>query len=132
FNAQENRFDMFDAIQRGKTVIVNVPFALLTSAGAELFGRYMIASTLAASFERVTIRDKSKWRPAFLYIEESQEFADENKTPELLRLAREYKLGVPLPARPRTARKRLAQIGSPHQHPHKIRKLSRSRRKCDG
>ena len=62
FNTQENRFDMFDAIQRGKIVIVNVPFALLTSAGAELFGRYMIASTLAASFERVTIREQSKWR----------------------------------------------------------------------
>jgi hypothetical protein len=94
FNARENKFDMFDALQTGKIVIVNVPNALLTSAGAELFGRYMIALTLAAAFERITIKDKSKWTPAFLYIDESQEFADENKTVELLRLAREFKLGV--------------------------------------
>ena len=86
FNARENKFDMFEALQTGKTVIVNVPNALLTSAGAELFGRYMIALTLAAAFERITIRDKSKWRPAFLYIDEFQEFADEDKSTELLRL----------------------------------------------
>jgi hypothetical protein len=94
FNAKENRFDMFDALQTGKIVIVNVPNALLTSAGAELFGRYMIALTLAAAFERVTIRDKSKWKPAFLYVDEFHEFADENKSAELLRLAREFNLGV--------------------------------------
>ena len=94
FNADHNRLDLFDALQTGATVIVNVPFALLGKPGVELFGRYMIALTLAAAFERITIPDKSQWRPAFLYIDEAQEFADEEQTPLLLRLAREYKLGV--------------------------------------
>ena len=35
-----------------------------------------------------------QWTPAFLVIDEFQDFADEEKTPEMLRLAREYNLGV--------------------------------------
>ncbi len=42
----------------------------------------------------LTVQDRSQWYPAFLYIDEFQEFADENKSAELLQLAREFKLGV--------------------------------------
>jgi hypothetical protein len=93
FGAKHNKFDMFDALQTGKIVIVNVPLAFLGDQGAEMFGKYMIASTLAAAIERLTI-PKSQWRPAFLHIDECQLFADDDKTTTLLALAREFKLGI--------------------------------------
>ena len=94
FCARERKLDLFAALQTGQTVIVNLPKALLGQEGMELFGRYVIALTLAAAFERLTIEDRAKWHPAFLYIDEFQEFADEAKSPELLQLAREFRLGL--------------------------------------
>jgi|HubBroStandDraft_6_1064221.scaffolds.fasta_scaffold260187_2 hypothetical protein len=84
---------MFDALQTGKLVVVNVPLAFLGDQGTELFGRYMIAATLAAALERVTI-PKHQRKSAFLYIDEFQLFADDDKTTKLLGLAREFSVGV--------------------------------------
>jgi hypothetical protein len=93
FGASHNKFDMFDALQTGKLVVVNVPLAFLGDQGTELFGRYMIAGTLAAALERVTI-PKHQRKAAFLYIDEFQLFADDDKTTKLLGLAREFSVGV--------------------------------------
>ena len=93
FSAVERKVDMFELMQQRKTVIVNLPKALLGDEGMELFGRYIIALTLAAAFERISI-DRKAWTPAFLIIDEAHEFADEDKIPELLQLAREFRLGV--------------------------------------
>jgi hypothetical protein len=93
FGAQANTFDMFDALQTGKLVIINVPLTFLQADGAELFGKYMIAYTFAAALERLTL-PKTQWRPAFLYIDEFQLFADDEKTPSLLGLIREFNVGV--------------------------------------
>jgi hypothetical protein len=93
FGASHNKFDMFDALQTGKLVVVNVPLAFLGDQGTELFGRYMIAGTLAAALERVTI-PKDQRKAAFLYIDEFQKFADDDKTTKLLGLAREFSVGV--------------------------------------
>lgn len=94
FAAKLRKLDMFGALQSGRTILINVPKALLGTEGMELFGRYMIALTLAAAFERITIPDRARWYPAFLYIDEFQEFADDQKSAELLQLAREFKLGL--------------------------------------
>jgi len=94
FSARERKLDLFDALQTGKTVLVKLPKAIIGQEGMELFGRYIIALTLASSFERISIDDRSKWHPAFLYIDEFQEFADDEKSAELLQLAREFNLGV--------------------------------------
>jgi hypothetical protein len=48
----------------------------------------------AVSWMALTVPDRAKWHPAFLYIDEFQEFADDEKSAELLQLAREFKLGV--------------------------------------
>lgn len=93
FVTPQRKIDMFEMLQQRKTVIVNVPVALLEE-GAELLGRYMIGLTLAAALERLTIPDKKKWVPAFLYLDEGYLFADEDKMPKLFQLAREYKLGT--------------------------------------
>jgi len=83
---------MFECLQSRKIVLVNTAMSILGSEGSQLLGRYMIALTLNAAFERVSV-PKEQWNPAYLIIDEFHEFADEQKTPELLRLAREYNLG---------------------------------------
>jgi hypothetical protein len=93
FSAPERKLDMFDCLQSRKIVLVNTAMNALGRESSALLGRYIIALALNAAFERSAI-PREKWNPAFLIIDEFQEFADEQKTPELLRLAREYNLGV--------------------------------------
>jgi energy-coupling factor transporter ATP-binding protein EcfA2 len=95
FEARERRLDMFDCLQNKSIVLVNTGLNTMGSDASQLLGRYMIALTLNAAFARFTI-PREEWHQAHLIIDEFQEFADEEKTPELLRLAREYNLGVTL------------------------------------
>jgi hypothetical protein len=95
FSAPERKLDMFECLQKKKIVLVNTAMSALGTEGSSLLGRYIITLTLNAAFERIAIPPK-EWTAAFLIIDEFQEFADEQKTPELLRLAREYNLGVVL------------------------------------
>lgn len=92
FTSRENKLPMFDAIQRKSIICVNTSDAMLKDA-SPLFGRIMIASTMAAIFERVAIRDEQKWNQAYLVIDEAADYFDENLE-KLLRKARKYKLGV--------------------------------------
>jgi hypothetical protein len=95
FSTPERKLDLFDCLQSGKIVLVNTAMSTLGSEGSQLFGRYLIALTLNAAFERASVQpDPEKWKTAHLIIDEFQEFADDLKTPEMLRLAREYKLGI--------------------------------------
>ncbi|WP_424363087.1 hypothetical protein [Methylocystis parvus] len=91
FAARQNRLSMFEAIQRKSIICVNTSDALLKDA-SPLFGRYMIASTMAAIFERVAI-PKTEWHQAYLVIDEAASYFDESLE-KLLRKARQYKLGV--------------------------------------
>ncbi len=93
FSAPERKLDMFDCLQSKKIVLVNTAMNALGRESSALLGRYMIALTLNAAFERISVK-KSQWNTAYLIVDEFQEFSDERKTPELLRLAREYNLGV--------------------------------------
>ena len=47
FSSPVNKLDMFEAMNSGAIVLVNTSKALLKSAASALFGRYMIALTLA-------------------------------------------------------------------------------------
>jgi hypothetical protein len=93
FNAPVRRLDMFECLQRKKIVLVNTGMLKLGPTGSQLLGRFIISSTLNAAYRRSLI-PRSQWNAAYLYIDEFQDFADQEKTPELLRLAREYNLGV--------------------------------------
>ena len=93
FLNRESKVDMFEMLQSGKVVLVSCPQAVLGTEGAQLFARYMVALTLQAAYERLTI-PRDTWRPAYLYIDEAQEVVDEVKTQSLLQQAREFKLGV--------------------------------------
>ena len=63
----------------------------LGAASSTLLGRYFVSLTLSAAFARMKKSDTSF---ASLIVDEYQEFADELKTPEIMRLAREYCLGL--------------------------------------
>lgn len=91
FASRQNKLSMFDAIQRGSIICVNTSGAMLKDA-SPLFGRFMIASTMAAVFERVAVPER-EWNTAYLIIDEAASYFDENLE-KLLRQARKYKLGV--------------------------------------
>ena len=92
FSAPQNKLDMFDAMQGGKIVLVNTSKALLKTDASALFGRYMIAQTIAAAFERIAIPEKQR-RPAFLLIDEAADYFDGNLE-TILSQARKFGLGV--------------------------------------
>lgn len=93
FSAPECNLNLLDCLQSRKIVLVNTAMSQLGSKASQLLGRYIISMTLTAAYARFAI-PKEQWNPAYLVIDEFQDFADEDKTPELLRLAREYNLGV--------------------------------------
>lgn len=91
FASSQNKLSMFDAIQRKSIICFNTSDALLKEA-SPLFGRYVIASTLAAIFERVAIPEH-EWGRVYLVIDEAAAYFDESLE-TLLRKARKYQLGV--------------------------------------
>ena len=93
FSTTENKIDMFRHLQDGDIVLISSPKAVLGTEGSQLFSRYMVALTLQAAFERLTIK-RDTWHPALLVIDEAQDVMDEVKTQELLQQARQFKLGV--------------------------------------
>jgi hypothetical protein len=92
FSSPVNKLDMFTAMNSGAIVLVNTSKALLKSAASALFGRYMIALTLRAAFERVAIPPHQR-RPAFLVIDEAADYFDAN-VDALLTQVRKFKLGL--------------------------------------
>lgn len=86
-----NRVDMFAELNKGSVVVVNTSENLLKDASAT-FGRYMIARTMAAAFERASIPEGDR-RPAFLIVDEAAPYFDDTFE-KLLTRVRQFKLGV--------------------------------------
>jgi hypothetical protein len=87
--AADRCFDFARALANHSVILVNTRFVELGSDASQLFGRYIIALTLSAAFARGRSGD-----PVFLYVDEFQEFVDEEATARHFRLAREYNLGI--------------------------------------
>ena len=92
FSTRKNKLDMFDCIQSRNIVLVNTRKALLKTDACALFGRYMIAQTMSAVFERVAVPENRR-NPAFLIIDEAADYFDESLE-SLLTQARKYHCGV--------------------------------------
>lgn len=92
FASKTNRLDMFEALQNGSIVLINTSKALLKTDASALFGRYMIARVISAAFERIAI-PAAKRNPAFLIVDEAEEYFDENLE-TLLSQARKFNVGV--------------------------------------
>lgn len=91
-SAKSSRLDMFTAMQDGKVVLVNTSKSLLKSEASALFGRFMIAQTLRAAYERVAVPEHER-RPAFLIIDEASEYFDDSLE-TMLNQVRKFNLGV--------------------------------------
>jgi hypothetical protein len=91
-SARVSRLDMFTAMQDGKIVLVNTSKSLLKNEASALFGRFMIAQTLRAAYERVAVPEAER-RPAFLIIDEASEYFDDSLE-TLLNQVRKFNLGI--------------------------------------
>ena len=92
FAQPENRLDLFDTLNKGGIVLVNTAKDFLKSEASSIFGRYIIALTLKAAFERATL-PRAHRRPTFLIIDEASEYFDDN-IDNLLIQARKFNLGL--------------------------------------
>jgi hypothetical protein len=88
-----NKIDFYDELQnKGSIILVNTSEMLLKSEASPLFGRYVIARTMASAFERAAIPEEKR-RPTFLIIDERAPYVDDTFDKLLTRL-RQFKLGV--------------------------------------
>jgi Type IV secretion-system coupling protein DNA-binding domain len=83
FNANTRKLNLAKCISHRKIVLINTRMTQMREAHQTL-GRYMIALAQDA------IQSRREKHPVYLVIDEFQEFADPTKTPQLLRLMREY------------------------------------------
>lgn len=94
FSQQENKLDLFEALNGGKIILVNTAKDVLKEEGSRVFGRFFIAMLAQAALERSTIRDKDR-TPAFVYVDEAHEYFDD-RIEAILNQARKFKVGITL------------------------------------
>lgn len=92
FSHPRNKVDMFDALNRGKIVLVNTAKDFLKAERSSILGRFFIALTFQAAMERAAIPQTER-RPAFLYIDEAADYFDDT-IDSLLTQARKFNLGI--------------------------------------
>lgn len=92
FGSEENKIDLFGAMQDGKIIVINTAKDLLKSDGSSLFGRFFIALIAQATVARAVLPIQER-TPFHLYIDEAQEYLD-HKTAELFNQGRKYHVGV--------------------------------------
>ncbi len=89
-----NKLDLFEALNDGKIILINTAKDLLKRDGSQVFGRFFIAMLVQAALERSTIPE-SKRTPAFVYVDEAQEYFDDS-IETILNQARKYRVGLTL------------------------------------
>ncbi len=104
FSAPQTKINFFDALNSGKIIFINTAKDLLKEDGCSIFGRFFIAMLMQATMERAVI-EESKRKPAFIVIDEAQDYFDTN-VEVLLSQARKYRVGITL------AHQSLSQLSS--------------------
>ncbi|WP_262692493.1 type IV secretory system conjugative DNA transfer family protein [Kordiimonas aestuarii] len=92
FSQARSSLDIFEAMNSGKIVLINTAKDLLKSDGSQVLGRFFISMIVQAAMERATI-PKDKRTPCYVYVDEAQEYFDENVS-DLLIQARKYKVSL--------------------------------------
>ncbi len=92
FSHTHNRIDIFELLNSGKIILINTAKDLLGQEGAAIFGRFFIALIAQASIQRAAMKPETR-RPAFVYIDEAQDYFDDNIA-HLLNQARKYRVGL--------------------------------------
>jgi hypothetical protein len=89
--APANSFDMSDALDSGKVVLISTAKPFLKQTGASLFGRIFIAKVMQA----VMARQQGNRRRTYLYIDEFQDYAEDSHVLyNLFEQSRKYNLGI--------------------------------------
>jgi hypothetical protein len=89
FNAPQNKFDAFRAMQEKKIVIINTDRNKLGDHGSAVFGRFILAQCLAAAFQR----PKHQRHLALIICDEAKAYLDD-QSQKILSDARAYGLGL--------------------------------------
>jgi hypothetical protein len=92
FSHTRNRIDIFELLNQGKIILINTAKDLLGQEGSAIFGRFFIALISQASIQRIAMPPHLR-RPAFVYIDEAQDYFDDNIS-ALLTQARKYRVGL--------------------------------------
>jgi len=94
FSHPKNKLDLFGEINSGKVILINTAKELLKQQGAEIFGRFFVAMIAQCAQERATV-DASKRLPTYVYIDECQDYLDQNVA-LILEQARKFNIGMVL------------------------------------
>lgn len=94
FSSRYRQLDLYHSMQNKKIVLVNAAVGTPGSEASQLLSRYILTLTVNAAFEQAKTLPKEKWKTAYLICDEFHLFADEFKTPKMLQLGREYRLGI--------------------------------------
>ena len=89
---EQNKVDLFDAMNRGSIILINTAKDLLKQEGCEILGRFFIALIAQAVQERASLPE-DKRLPTFVFIDEAQDYFDES-IESLLNQGRKYKVGL--------------------------------------
>jgi hypothetical protein len=92
FTQPKNKLDLFEAMNDGKIILISTAKDFLKGEGSRLFGRFFIAMITQAALER-SILPETLRRPAFVYVDEAQEYFDDN-IETILNQARKYLVGI--------------------------------------
>jgi hypothetical protein len=92
FSHSRNKVDVFELLNQGKIILINTAKDLLGQEGAAIFGRFFIALIAQAAVQRAALQPYER-RPSFIYIDEAQDYFDENIS-NLLHQARKYRVGL--------------------------------------
>ena len=94
FANEQNKLNLFTAMNRGSLILINTAKDLLKQEGCEILGRFFIALLCQAAQERASIPEEKRL-PTFVYIDEAHDYFDESME-NLLNQARKYKVGLVL------------------------------------
>ena len=92
FANEQNKLNLFEAMNRGSVILINTAKDLLKQDGCEILGRFFIALICQAAQERASI-PVDRRRATFVYIDEAHDYFDDSIN-NLLNQARKYKVGL--------------------------------------
>lgn len=87
-------FDMSEAMQQKKIILVNLSKGLLGPINSELLGRMIVTQIQVAAMRRAGMAEEDRV-PFYLYIDECQNYVSKS-IESVLSEARKYKLGMVL------------------------------------
>lgn len=92
FAQQDNKLDLFAAMNEGKIILVSTAKDLLKEDGSALFGRFFIAMLKQAALER-SVLPADERTSTFVYVDEAQEYFDDS-IETILNQARKFRVGL--------------------------------------